>query len=105
MGSHGFGKVFHHEDAAQIMAATNIPYVFTCVESQAQDLWKKAAKAQHYAQQHGLAYGKMLIACPLNWLSEDRLGGKIVQAVVQAIQTEVARRWQRLKAMHAHPLL
>jgi pyruvate ferredoxin oxidoreductase alpha subunit len=64
------------------MAATHIPYVFTAVESQPQDLWKKAAKAQWYAKNVGLAYGKLLIACPLNWISEERLGTKIVQAAV-----------------------
>lgn len=74
------GKTFHHKDTPQIMAATNIPYVFTGVESQPADLWKKAAKAQWYAKNHGLVYGKLLIACPLNWLSEERMGTKIVQA-------------------------
>ena len=149
------GKRFHHKDTAQIFAATHIPYVFTAVESQPQDTWKKAAKAQYYAQHHGLVYGKMLSACPLNWLSEDRLGATIVQAAVDscffplyevemgktrltydpegrgkkvpvqewlkymgktrhllgpehaetlaAFQTEVDRRWRRLKAMDAHP--
>ncbi|MFO7273444.1 MAG: thiamine pyrophosphate-dependent enzyme [Bacillota bacterium] len=82
VGSLGFGKAFHHKDTPQIMAACHIPYVFTAVESQPQDLWKKAAKAQWYAKNVGLAYGKILIACPLNWLSEDRMGTKIVQAAV-----------------------
>lgn len=82
VGSLGRGKTFHHKDTAQIMAATHIPYVFTAVEAQPQDLWKKAAKAQWYAKNVGLAYGKILIACPLNWGSEDRMGTKIVQAAV-----------------------
>jgi len=82
VGSLGGGKAFHHKDTPQIMAACHIPYVFTAVESQPQDLWKKAAKAQWYARNVGLAYGKLLIACPLNWLSEDRMGTKIVQAAV-----------------------
>ncbi len=155
VGSTGMGKRFHHKDTAQIFAATHIPYVFTAVESQPQDTWKKAAKAQYYAQHHGLVYGKMLSACPLNWLSEDKLGATIVQAAVDscffplyevemgktrltydpegrgkkvpvqewlkymgktrhllgpehaqtlaAFQTEVDRRWRRLKAMDAHP--
>nr|PZN45016.1 MAG: pyruvate synthase [Bacillota bacterium] len=84
VGSRGFGKLFHHKDTPQIMAATNIPYVFTGVESQPQDLWKKAAKAQYYAKNYGLVYGKVLIACPLNWQSEERLGTKIVQAAVDS---------------------
>lgn len=82
VGPMGGGKTFHHKDTPQIMAATHIPYVFTAVESQPQDVWKKAAKAQWYAKNVGLVYGKMLIACPLNWLSEERLGTKIVQTAV-----------------------
>lgn len=82
VGTLGRGKTFHHKDTPQIMAATHIPYVFTAVESNPQDVWKKAAKAQWYAKNVGLVYGKMLIACPLNWLSEERLGTKIVQTAV-----------------------
>lgn len=151
------GKTFHHKDTVQIMAATNIPYVFTGVEAFPQDLVKKAAKAQWYAKNEGLVYGKVLIACPLNWRSEDKLGTEIVEAAVNScffplyevekgktkitydpekrnkripvadwlklmgktrhllrpenadllaeIEEEVERRWQRLKAMHEHPLL
>lgn len=157
VGSHGRGKPFHHKDTAQIMAATNIPYVFTGVEAFPQDLVRKAAKAQWYADNEGLAYGKLLIACPLNWRSEEKYGADIVKAAVDScffplyeiekgitnitydperrnnrtpvaewlkmmgktrhllqednkalleeIETEVGRRWQRLKAMHDHPLL
>lgn len=82
VGVSGSGKAFHHKDTAQIMAATHIPYVFTAVESNPQDIWKKAAKAQYYAKNAGLVYGKMLITCPLNWQSEERLGTKILQAAV-----------------------
>lgn len=81
-GAKAFGKTFHHKDTAQIMAATNIPYVFTGTEAFPQDLMKKAAKAQWYAKNVGLAYGKLLITCPLNWKSEERLGTKIVEAAV-----------------------
>ncbi|KEF37366.1 2-oxoacid:ferredoxin oxidoreductase, alpha subunit [Schinkia azotoformans MEV2011] len=76
------GKAFHHKDTAQIMAATNIPYIFTGTEAFPQDLVKKAAKAQWYAQNEGMAYGKILITCPLNWKSEDRYGGTIMEAAV-----------------------
>ncbi len=76
------GKSFHHKDTAQIMAATNIPYVFTGVESHPQDLIMKAAKAQWYAANEGFAYGKLLTACPLNWKSEDDQGTDIVKAAV-----------------------
>jgi len=76
------GKVFQHKDTAQIMAATNIPYVFTGSEASPQDLLRKAAKAQWYAQNVGLVYGKILITCPLNWLSEEKDGAKIIDAAV-----------------------
>lgn len=78
------GKTFHHKDTPQIMAATNIPYVFTGVEAFDRDLVKKAAKAQWYAQHEGLAYGKILITCPLNWKSEERYGETIVKNAVDS---------------------
>jgi pyruvate ferredoxin oxidoreductase alpha subunit len=78
------GKGFHHKDTAQIMAATNIHYVFTGAEAFPQDLIKKAAKAQWYAQNVGTVYGKILITCPLNWKSEERYGEKILEAAVNA---------------------
>ncbi|MGJ7919673.1 thiamine pyrophosphate-dependent enzyme [Neobacillus sp. LXY-4] len=78
------GKTFHHKDTAQIMAATNIPYVFTGTEAFPQDLIKKAAKAQWYAQNVGTVYGKLLITCPLNWKSDDRYGTTIVEAAVNS---------------------
>nr|WP_272595706.1 thiamine pyrophosphate-dependent enzyme [Paenibacillus apiarius] len=84
VGSVQAGKMFHHKDTAQIMAATNIPYVFTGSEAYPQDLLKKAAKAQWYAQNEGLVYGKILITCPLNWLSEDKMGTQIVNAAVES---------------------
>lgn len=157
VGPHRKGKGFHHKDTAQIMAATNIPYVFTGVESHPQDLVRKAAKAQWYAKNEGLVYGKVLIACPLNWRSVEKDGAEIVNLAVEScffplyeiergitnitydperrnkrvpvaqwlktmgktrhllreenkdlldeIEAEVERRWQRLKAMHEHPLL
>jgi pyruvate ferredoxin oxidoreductase alpha subunit len=78
------GKSFHHKDTAQIMASTNIPYVFTGSEAFPQDLIKKAAKAQWYAQNAGTVYGKILITCPLNWKSEERYGEKILEAAVNS---------------------
>ena len=151
------GKSFHHKDMPQIMAATNIPYVFTGVEGFPDDLVAKAAKAQWYSHHEGMAYGKVLISCPLNWRTDDRAGVDVVQAAVDScffplyeiehghttitydpelvgrrvpvsswlrlmgktrhlcrpenaqllekIDGEIERRWQRLKAMHEHPLL
>lgn len=78
------GKAFHHKDTAQIMAATGIPYVFTGSEAFPQDLIKKAAKAQWYAQNVGTVYGKILITCPLNWKAEERYGAKIMEAAVNS---------------------
>ena len=66
------------------MAATHIPYVFTGSEAYPIDLVKKAAKAQWYAQNEGMVFGKILIACPLNWLSEEKEGSTIVGAAVDS---------------------
>jgi pyruvate ferredoxin oxidoreductase alpha subunit len=84
VGPAELGKAFHHKDTPQIMAATNIPYVFTGVEGYPDDLVAKAAKAQWYAQHVGTVYGKVLITCPLNWKVEDRVGVEIVQAAVDS---------------------
>jgi pyruvate ferredoxin oxidoreductase alpha subunit len=84
VGPGELGKAFHHKDTPQIMAATNIPYVFTGVEGYPDDLMAKAAKAQWYAKHQGTAYGKVLISCPLNWKTEDRVGVEIVQAAVDS---------------------
>ena len=58
------GKATHHKDTLQIMAATNIPYVFSAVEGHPDDILRKAAKAQWYARNEGMVYGKILISCP-----------------------------------------
>jgi pyruvate ferredoxin oxidoreductase alpha subunit len=76
------GKAFHHRDTPQIMAACHIPYVFTATEPFPDDLLRKAAKAQYYAKNEGLVYGKVLISCPLNWRAEDRAGVEVLQAAV-----------------------
>jgi pyruvate ferredoxin oxidoreductase alpha subunit len=81
-GEHG--KAFHHRDTPQIMAATNIPYVFTGVEGFPDDLLAKGAKAQWYARNEGMAYGKILISCPLNWLTADREGADVVRLAVDS---------------------
>lgn len=157
VGKKSFGKPFHHKDTAQIMAATGIPYVFTAIEGFETDLVEKAAKAQWYAKNKGLVYGKLLTACPLNWASEEKLGLNILQKAVDScffpvyeieeglttisydpektgkkvevsewlammrkakhllkpenaehlkdFQSEIDRRWNRLKARAEHPLL
>lgn len=78
------GKKGHHKDTAQILAACNIPYVFTGAESNPQDLLQKAAKAQWYANNVGTAYGKLLCACPLNWKTPDHSGYDLVKAAVDS---------------------
>lgn len=78
------GKKGHHKDTAQILAACNIPYVFTAAESYPQDLLQKAAKAQWYATHMGTAYGKLLCACPLNWKTSDNKGHDLVKAAVDS---------------------
>jgi len=84
VGKQQQGKAFHHKDTAQIMAATNIPYVFTGSEAFPQDLLKKAAKAEWYAKNVGPVYGKLLITCPLNWKTEDRYGNVIMESAVNS---------------------
>jgi pyruvate ferredoxin oxidoreductase alpha subunit len=77
------GHRLNHRDTPQIMAAAGYPYVFTGIESPTStDLVEKAAKAQWFARNHGLAYGKILVTCPLNWGSEERLGFEILQNAV-----------------------
>jgi pyruvate ferredoxin oxidoreductase alpha subunit len=78
------GKRFHHKEMPLIMAATGIPYVFTGVEAFPDDLVAKAAKAQWYARNEGMAYGKLLISCPLNWKTEDREGTNVVAGAVDS---------------------
>jgi pyruvate ferredoxin oxidoreductase alpha subunit len=78
------GKQYHHKDILQIMAATHIPYVFSATEGFPQDLIAKAAKAQWYARNEGMAFGKLLSFCPLNWLTADDVGTQVVQAGVDS---------------------
>jgi len=79
VGKKSFGKSFHHKDTVSIMAATGISYVFSAIEGFGTDLVAKAAKAQWYAQNKGLVFGKILVACPLNWGSEERYGLEILK--------------------------
>jgi len=151
------GKATFHKDTAQILAATNIPYVATVAESHPTDFIKKAAKAQKYANEYGLAFVKALSACPLNWNDNPRYERSVIDAavnscyhplyeieegittitydpearnkkipvidwlkmmgrtkhmvkpeysdIVESIQEEINRRWERLKACHESPLL
>jgi len=79
VGKNSFGKPFHHKNTVSIMAATGISYVFSAIEGVGTDLVEKAAKAQWYSKNKGLVFGKILVACPLNWVSEERHGLEILQ--------------------------
>jgi pyruvate ferredoxin oxidoreductase alpha subunit len=47
-------------------------------------LIKKAAKAQWYANNEGLVYGKVLSFCPLNWRLEDDVATEVAQAAADS---------------------
>ncbi|MGK7344791.1 MAG: thiamine pyrophosphate-dependent enzyme [Candidatus Nitrospinota bacterium M3_3B_026] len=82
IGTRGRGKQFGHKDSAQLFAACHIPYVFTATESMYKDLIRKAAKAQWYARNEGLVFGKLFSDCPLNWRHPDNTGQEVSQAAV-----------------------
>ncbi|MGN0136812.1 thiamine pyrophosphate-dependent enzyme [Anaerotignum sp.] len=84
VGQSQYGKTFFNKDMPQIMAATGIPYVATAAESNPVDFIKKAAKAQHYARYHGMAYIKAISACPLNWGDKPNLERKVIGAAVDS---------------------
>lgn len=84
VGKAQVGKQFHHKDVAQIFNACHVSYVFTGTESNPLDLIKKAAKAQWYSQNVGLAFGKLFIACPFNWKIADNMGTHVIDAAVQS---------------------
>lgn len=84
VGSHLHGKNFHHKDTPRIFAATGIPYVFTSCEGFVEDLMRKIAKAQWYAKNEGLVYGKVLSFCPLNWRTTDNAAQPVLQAAVDS---------------------
>jgi pyruvate ferredoxin oxidoreductase alpha subunit len=78
------GKRYHHKDTAQIFAACHLPYVFTASEGYPEDLMRKVAKAQWYAKNEGLVYGKILSYCPLNWRTADDAAQPILQAAIDS---------------------
>lgn len=84
VGARRKGKVTQHKDTAQIFAATHVPYVFTASEGYPEDLMRKAAKAQWYAKHEGLAYGKILSFCPLNWTTTDDAAESVLQVAIDS---------------------
>jgi pyruvate ferredoxin oxidoreductase alpha subunit len=84
VGSKRGGKISHHKDTAQIFAAAHVPYVFTASEGYPEDLMRKAAKAQWYARNEGMTYGKILSFCPLNWTTTDDAAEPVLQAAIDS---------------------
>jgi pyruvate ferredoxin oxidoreductase alpha subunit len=84
VGPHETGKSFHHKDSAQLFAACHVPYVFTAAESNYKDLIRKAAKAQWYARNEGLVFGKLFSVCPLNWRHADEVGQEVTQTAIDS---------------------
>ena len=84
IGSALSGKRYHHKDTPQIFAACHLPYVFTASEGYPEDLMRKVAKAQWYAKNEGLVYGKILSYCPLNWRTDDDAAQPVLQAAVDS---------------------
>ncbi len=78
------GKRYHHKDTAQIFAACHVPFVFTASEGYPEDLMRKVAKAQWYAKNEGLVYGKILSYCPLNWRAADDAAQPVLQAAIDS---------------------
>jgi pyruvate ferredoxin oxidoreductase alpha subunit len=79
------GKPTHHKDTPQIFAGAHIPYVFTASEGYPEDLMRKAAKAQWYAKHEGMAYGKILSFCPLNWTTTDDAAENVLQVAIDSL--------------------
>ena len=84
VGATAPGKRYHHKDTAQIFAACHLPYVFTASEGYPEDLMRKVAKAQWYAKNEGLVYGKILSFCPLNWRTADDAAEPVLQAAIDS---------------------
>jgi pyruvate ferredoxin oxidoreductase alpha subunit len=45
---------------------------------------RKVAKAQWYAKNEGLVYGKILSYCPLNWRTADDAAQPVLQAAIDS---------------------
>jgi len=78
------GKRFHHKDTPQILAACNLPFVFTASEGYPEDFMRKMTKAQWYAQREGMVYGKVLSFCPLNWRTKDDAAQEVLQTAIDS---------------------
>jgi pyruvate ferredoxin oxidoreductase alpha subunit len=84
VGRRLMGKRYPHKDTPQIFAACHLPYVFTASEGYPEDLMRKVAKAQYYARNEGMVYGKILSFCPLNWKTADDAAQPVLQAAIDS---------------------
>ncbi len=84
IGPKRHGKITHHKDTPQIFAAAHLPYIFTASEGYPEDLMRKAAKAQWYAKNEGMTYGKILSFCPLNWTTSDDAAESVLQVAIDS---------------------
>lgn len=103
IGKAQYGKEYSHKDTLQIMAATNIPYVASAAECNPLDFIKKAAKAQKYSQEYGMAYLKVLSACPLNWGDNPRHERSVIQAGVDCCYFPLYEIEQGLTTLNYNP--
>jgi len=84
VGKESFGKSFFHRDTPAIMAASGISYVATAAECEPADFIRKGAKAARYAREYGMAYVKVLSACPLNWNDRPSTERQVIRAAVDS---------------------
>jgi pyruvate ferredoxin oxidoreductase alpha subunit len=77
--STALGRRVAHDE---IFAACQLPYVFTAAEGYPEDLMRKAAKAQWYAKNEGMVYGRILSFCPLHWRTADDAAQPVLQAAI-----------------------
>ncbi len=84
LGPQQTGKRTHHKEIVEILRGTFAPYIATCCESHAQDMIRKARKAQATTRAGGFAFVKTLSVCPLNWGMEEHVGPAAVEAAVNA---------------------
>ncbi|RMF79738.1 MAG: pyruvate synthase [Planctomycetota bacterium] len=84
VGPQQAGKKHHHKDIIEILRGTFAPYIATIAESHAQDMVRKARKAQATVREGGFAFVKALSVCPLNWGAEDHVGPSAIEAAVNA---------------------
>ena len=68
----------------EIFAACHLPYVFTAAEGYPEDLMRKVAKAQWYAKNEGMVYGRFLSFCPLHWQTADDAAQPVLQAAIDS---------------------